>query len=83
MVIFHSYVSLPEGTYTDDIWQKNGVRLNRSQRSQPPLAGRFAGLAVRSSLFVGFEAMNVFESLKQSGAEMNSVVYNTVLDVGN
>lgn len=25
-------------------------------------------------------AMNVFESLKQSGAEMNSVVYNTVLD---
>ena len=25
--------------------------------------------------------MNVFESLKKSGAELNSVVYNTVLDV--
>ena len=47
-----------------------GVRLNRSQRSQPPQQP-------------SSEAMNVFESLKQSGAEMNSVVYNTVLDVGN
>lgn len=28
-----------------------------------------------------FQAMNVFESLKKSGAELNSVVYNTVLDV--
>ena len=27
------------------------------------------------------EAMDVFESLKKSGAELNSVVYNTVLDV--
>jgi len=25
--------------------------------------------------------MDVFESLKKSGAELNSVVYNTVLDV--
>ena len=29
------------------------------------------------------EAMDVFESLKKSGAELNSVVYNTVLDVRN
>ena len=26
--------------------------------------------------------MNVFQSLKSSGAELNSVVYNTVLDAG-
>ena len=31
---------------------------------------------------VCFEAMNVFQSLKSSGAELNSVVYNTVLDAG-
>ena len=51
-----------------------GVRLNRSQRSQPPLAGRFAGLAVRNSLFVerGHERLRVVEA-ERSRDELRGV----------
>ena len=73
MAIFNSYVSLLEG----NSWYlaKNWCPLKQVPTdSQPPPSGRAPSCS---------EAMNVFESLKKSGAEMNSVVYNTVLDVGN